>query len=359
MLVSVPRHLTSTAARWWAGLPVAAGLLMAVEPAGAQECETDADCGFGFECYSETLVGGTSTSGTTGGGGGYASGGADTAGFSNDSSDGSTAGGPELTCGDEFCAYGETWESCPTDCERYTYCAGAVCDSDADCAPNYTCQGGGSNAASVSSGTTSGTGGFCGDGSCDPAESDEQSCASDCSMSCQRLYLPCNADAECPSGYYCDRSQPGGSVGVTSSSGGEVYEWYEGTCSVVGTTGGSGGGAGAGGAGGSGGAVGSDAGSTDSSPSNSTGAPSDTTTGGDSAAVSGNGSDGTSSTGAGGTSGTGHDHGDGWHHWPPRWSRPRGGCSVGGAAEREAPFLWVISAVVAWAFGRRRRSLAD
>ncbi len=257
--------------------PFVAACLLLVRPAGAQEleCETDADCGFGFQCQSETWYTGgadvtvTSTSGSGGfsGVGGVGVGGAGGGGDADTSvsSDGTagyaSSGGAELVCGDDVCVYGETWESCPDDCQRFTYCVGATCSDDSDCAAGYLCEvGSGSNGGSGTTGGGIGGGSsVCGDGFCDQSAGENPtSCADDCQQTCSLYYQLCNGDEECPSGYYCDLSQSVSTVGTSNSSGGEVYEQYDGACMLNGTSGGSGGAQGSGGSGGLDGGDGAD-----------------------------------------------------------------------------------------------------
>src|SRR5688572_11288462 len=194
----------------WSAPALVVAILFAADPAAAQECETDADCGFGFQCYSETLVGTTNTTATTTNGGfdGSSSGGAPTSGSSGDSADGDDAGTDTSTdgsstpvCGDNQCQPGETWEACPADCERYSYCAGATCEADSDCAEGYQCQAGGGN----TSGSPGGWEPVCGDGLCDASEI--ESCESDCVSICQQVFDTCETDADCDEGYFCSFDQ--------------------------------------------------------------------------------------------------------------------------------------------------------
>src|SRR6187455_2314219 len=159
----------------WSAPALVVAVLFAANPAAAQECETDADCGFGFQCYSDTVIGTTTTGFSLPDDSGDSESGDDTVDGSGEGSSGS----PTLVCGDNNCQSGETWEACPADCSRYTYCAGAVCEANSDCAEGYQCQAGGSNSSSGSSG-----GSVCGDGLCDVSETDN--CDSDCATKCQQ-----------------------------------------------------------------------------------------------------------------------------------------------------------------------------
>lgn len=157
----------------WAALLVLAALSGVSKPVLAQdrECESDEDCGFGFHCYHSA-----GTSGTTAGG---------------------------SVCGNDFCEYPENPETCPEDCDRYTFCIPNDCDpnsAEEQCADGYEC------AEDVSLGSTS-TGGapFCGDLVCNGDE-DEDSCPDDCATtySCQVEYRTCESDDDCADGFYCD-----------------------------------------------------------------------------------------------------------------------------------------------------------
>src|SRR5690606_9361296 len=222
--------------------------------------------------------------------------------------------------------------------ERYTYCAGAVCESDSDCAQGYVCELG-SFGTSGSTGTSGGGGAFCGDGLCDAAE-DATSCALDCQQTCSLYTQLCNEDSECPSGYYCDLSQGVSSVTVTSGSGGDVYEQWDGACMLNGTSGGSGG------AGGGSGGGETDAGSSETSDSSSTTVGATATSGGGGAS---SGSDGNAVSGS--TGGNDHDHGHGpknpWHDWR--------GCTLSGATAPDGSLPLALTFLLGFMVQRRRR----
>lgn len=345
----------------WIAPAFAVALLLAANPAAAQECETDADCGFGFQCYSDTLVSTTTT--TTG------SSIPDGSGGTESSDDSSSGGSGTPVCGDSLCEFGETWDACPADCERYTYCAGAVCEASADCAEGYQCQAGGGN--SGSSGGSSGS--VCGDGLCDASETD--SCASDCVSKCQQVYDTCETDADCAEDSFCDFSQGVSSSAVTTTAGEPIYEWL-GVCAPNGTTGDT--------SGGTTGAAGEDGGESDDSSgaqSSITGGfnsiSSSVTTGAatDGNANSGNGGPGSGGSAGGGNSGgsghgghgngngnghhgngNGNGNGWGWGGWQD-WGKPGHGCSVGSttAPGGAGAMLVMLAAALGWVAKRRRR----
>jgi len=147
-----------------------------VASAQDRECETDEDCGLGFDCYHSGP--GTGVVTATGSGG---------------SSSGS--------CGDGICRSDEDSESCPDDCDVYTRCVLADCDpfsSDPQCADGYECVEDG-----LGQGTTT-SGPWCGDGACTGSET-EANCPEDCTVtySCQIEYRECDSDEECADGFYC------------------------------------------------------------------------------------------------------------------------------------------------------------
>src|SRR5262249_37433421 len=156
-------------------------MLFVAARASADECTTNADCGFGFSC--ETIVTSAISTGTggiggTGAGGaaGYAAasgsagtgfGGAATGGTSSGAAPGGSGGvgsapPPPAVCGNYYCETPlESPVTCPSDCVYTTVCAPATCSDDAQCAPGYSCPapgsvgtGGGPNVA------------FCGDMLC-------------------------------------------------------------------------------------------------------------------------------------------------------------------------------------------------
>jgi MYXO-CTERM domain-containing protein len=190
------------------------------------ECEEDADCGTGFVC--EVTYG--SANGGTGG----------TAGTGSGSGGGA---GASAFCGDGWCHFTETAESCAADCVEVTYCTPAPCDDTADCAAGYFCQ----------AGTPPGTGGtgpeWCGDGICSSAENVEN-CADDCAVSgvCAIEWSGCSSNLDCPAGFYCDLPSSGSGSGGISGAGGDT--------GAGGFTGGSAGTVGSGGAGGAEGGTG-------------------------------------------------------------------------------------------------------
>lgn len=287
--------------------------LLAVAPAKAQMCETDADCGFGFSCHQQ-VVSHTSATGGVG---------------TATSTVGTTGGSPE--CGNAFCEETESVETCPDDCQLIGYCVGASCETDAECAEDYGCQ----PAGGVYSTTTTGGGvPLCGDGACDVSE-DAETCAIDCSTERTCQVKRCETDADCDEGFYCD---PKGGVAVASASasvgGGPgssgTIELYQSQCLPY--------------DGGSGGGASTDAG--ESVATASVGGPSSTNTSGAVATVGGP----TNTSGSGG----GHTGSSG-HHWP--WPRgPRHpGCSVHSAPAGGALPLAGLVGLIGWAQLRRRR----
>ncbi|HEX9622338.1 MAG TPA: hypothetical protein VF989_19470 [Polyangiaceae bacterium] len=201
--------------RWGAavlGLGVVAASSLAPGNALAQdrECETDAECGFGFECYHHA------SSGTTG-------------------------GGPAV-CGNNICEHAsETIESCPTDCDRYTDCTPVECVTNSDCANEYVCEDLPLPGVSATGGPT------CGDHVCNGSET-RASCAEDCVPE-RRCRLPttyCSSDDECPDGFHCAGSGSTTGVGGFSSTTGSGGSSAVGTgingqvATVSGTTTGSG-----------------------------------------------------------------------------------------------------------------------
>ncbi len=160
----------------------------------AQECETDADCGHGFQCIH--MAAGNSA--VTGAGG---------------------SSMPDPECGDGVCdSSSEDIESCPEDCDTIQYCAVAECSSDDDCAEGYECGPEiGSNSATTASGGTAGS--SCGDSVCGPDETN-QNCPEDCRIwrECQPAHTPCESDGDCVEGFYCNKADSGGSNFGTSAS---------------------------------------------------------------------------------------------------------------------------------------------
>ncbi len=165
-------------------------MVSATLTARAQDCQTDEDCGHGFECLH--LAG---TSAVTGAGG---------------------SSMPE--CGDDICETGlEDVESCPEDCDNIQVCAPVACTDDADCAEGYECRP--EESAGSSSFTSGGgsSGSSCGDGICDSDET-EDSCPEDCSVQdvCQVVETPCTSDEDCADGFYCFLPAADGATSVAS-----------------------------------------------------------------------------------------------------------------------------------------------
>ena len=299
------------------GTAVALATLLAVAPAEAQMCETDADCGFGFSCHQE-VVSNPTTSGS---------------GVSS-TSVGTTGGPPE--CGNAFCEETETTETCPDDCYVISYCVGAQCEADSECAEDYSCQPAGGVYTTT---TTGGDGPLCGDLECDVSESAE-TCSVDCSTERTCQIKRCETDADCDEGFYCDLR---GGVGVASvtgvgggpGSGGHI-ELYQSQCLPVGTNGGSGGGA-----------------TTDAGESNSSATDGDS---GQSSGVSGGTVVSSANVTGGSASGSGGSHtGGNGHHEP--WPRGpwRRGCSLAVAPMGGSLPLAGLFGLIAWAQLRRRR----
>ena len=145
--------------------------------AWGQDCQTDGDCGHGFQCIHT----GGGTSSVTG-----------------------VGGSTQPECGDGVCDGGdEDVESCPQDCDTIQYCAVAECDSNADCAEGYECgEEVGSNTSFTSAGGSSAS--VCGDGTCDIDENNDN-CAEDCRVYrlCQPVQMQCTSDDDCADGFYC------------------------------------------------------------------------------------------------------------------------------------------------------------
>ncbi len=203
--------------RFALGVTCSLSLLLLHAAASAQECQNDQDCGFGFQCYEDAPT----------------------------SAD--TSGGAAAVCGDEVCDPSEDADNCAEDCS--TYCDGAVCESDVDCADGWECKWAGTSDAGTTAGTgTTGGGGWCGDDTCDADESLD-TCPKDCdpNRTCQVALRLCNDDADCAAGFYCDDERSGVSA-ATSSDGGIVT--YDGFCELLGQGSGGTGGAGSGGMGG-------------------------------------------------------------------------------------------------------------
>lgn len=182
-------------------VPVAAALMVALgaSNAGAQECQTDADCGFGFRCHQEVIS--TTSSSVSG--------------VSGTTTFGTTGGPFEPECGNSVCDETEDPESCPDDCGFASYCVGASCDADSDCAEDYSCQ----REGSIYSTTTTGSDvPVCGDYQCDESES-EESCLNDCNTETTCQMARCKTDADCSEGYYCD-PKGGSAVSSATTSGG-------------------------------------------------------------------------------------------------------------------------------------------
>src|SRR5690606_31138658 len=198
--LSVHTRQMHSLGKGWGSLKVIgvfAALLVVPRVGLAQECETDADCGHGFQCIHDSA----GTSSVTGAGG---------------------SSMPE--CGDGICEGGsEDIDSCPQDCDTIQYCAPGECSSDSDCAEGYECGPEvGSNSAVTSVGGSGGS--VCGDGICSFDESNA-SCPEDCRVYrlCQVKQVICMGDEDCPDGFYCYRegvdAGSSGSSNVEGSSG--------------------------------------------------------------------------------------------------------------------------------------------
>jgi len=108
---------------------MALGTVTISRPASAA-CESNQDCGFGFECARWTDHSSNSTTGGSDGSGGTSS----------------------SACDNGTCEWDETFETCPEDCKEVTECQPAECDGDEDCAQGYACEYAGSVAVTSSSG---------------------------------------------------------------------------------------------------------------------------------------------------------------------------------------------------------------
>src|SRR5688500_16648200 len=139
-------------------IALALAVVLGASSARAQECQNDADCGFGFRCHQEevsTTSSGATTVGTT--------------------TVGTTGYPSEPECGDSICNETEDPETCAEDCGTISYCVGVSCESDSECAEDYSCQ----PEYGVYSTTTTGSDApLCGDRNC---EDGEEECDTDCS----------------------------------------------------------------------------------------------------------------------------------------------------------------------------------
>jgi MYXO-CTERM domain-containing protein len=189
------------------------------------ECLEDADCGHGFDCQSSV----TSAMGGGFGGTGNAGGWSDPAGAGGTGTAGTGSGGvpgagnassaplPPQQCGNQLCELPENPTTCRTDCIEYRYCALAECDTAADCAEGYRCEGTGSV----------GTGGgpsapVCGDGVCHGGPESEATCPEDCASRsfCTPESGYCLSDGDCVAGFYCSFYGSGsGSAGTGGTAG--------------------------------------------------------------------------------------------------------------------------------------------
>jgi len=281
--------------RFWMGVPLATALAVALgaSTAAAQDCQSDADCGFGFRCHQEVI---STTSSSVG---------------SVSTTVGTTGYPSEPECGNSMCEETEDPDSCPDDCGITSYCVGVSCESDSDCAEDYACQ----REGGIYSTTTTGSDGpVCGDYACDDAES-EESCLTDCStaMTCQ--IARCETDADCNEGFYCDPQ--GGSAVSSATSGGDgssyTIELYLSECLPM---------------------------------------PTDGSGGNGSGVTGGNGDTGdTATTGGDATGGTDSDGGGHWPHWPHH----QPGCAVAALPSSGSPVLAALAGVIACGFVQRRR----
>lgn len=129
-----------------------------------------------------------------------------------------SGGSSAAECGDGICdGASEDVDSCPDDCDTIQYCGPAECTSDDDCAEGYEC------GPEVGSNTaTTGAGGSgsseCGDSICGIDESTD-TCPEDCRVYrfCQVAQVPCKTDADCSDGLYC--YHPGANSGSSAVSG--------------------------------------------------------------------------------------------------------------------------------------------
>ena len=129
------------------------------------------------------------------------------------------AGGSSMPqCGDGICeGASEDIESCPEDCDTIQYCAPAECSSDGDCAEGYECGPELGANSSSSSGGTSGS--VCGDSICASDESND-SCPDDCFVYrlCQMAQVMCTLDSDCAAGFYCYRVESSSNVAASVDS---------------------------------------------------------------------------------------------------------------------------------------------
>lgn len=295
--------LPPTALRYLLANSLSIGLLASTQSAAA--CEVDADCGFGFACIHESV--GADSGGTSG------------------SITGGSGGTSSTICDNGTCEFGESFDTCPEDCDEVTSCQPAVCETNDDCAEGYECTLVGGSTA------TNGSGGI----------------ITETFYECRAEVVRCTTDDECAEGETCQVvSSSSGTSAATGSGGAQSATSVDAaTSGSDGTDGGSesdsagtdttasGGSAGIGGSGGSsgagqggssselgycttdwdssGGSGGTDAGSSSAGAASSTDASGSTsrgdatgnssTTGGSATASSGSG--GTQSAGQGGSEG--------------------------------------------------------
>lgn len=273
-------------------------LVLGASSARAQECQSDADCGFGFRCNQQVIS--TTTNGS-----------ASVTGVSA-TAVGTTGYPPHLYCGDSVCSETEDPDVCPEDCGTISFCEGASCESDSECAEGYSCQ---PKYGIYSTTTTGSDGPLCGDRTC---EEGEEACDTDCSTELTCQVTRCETDADCGEGLYCDPKGGSAVAGVSGSSGGAsggTIELYQSDCVPLPTDG----------------------------------------AGGNSTVVGGVGTVGGSGLGGSHSHGNGNGNGNGSGHGPPWPYGPHRGCALAAAPVSGSPLLAALAGLFACGLVQRRR----